>query len=121
MKKNLSSFRRQNFYEHFNLSRKNIYVAIEDKYDLENPVAIKNNQIYFPVELIQNYIDKYIFWDSTQNQLTITNWDEVIKIRPDNLTYYTNNEPVIMDTEIYKENGRVYIPQDFCQKIITLI
>lgn len=120
MKKNLSSFRRQNFYEHFNLSRKNIYVAIEDKYDLENPVAIKNNQIYFPVELIQNYIDKYIFWDSTQNQLTITNWDEVIKIRPDNLTYYTNNEPVIMDTEIYKENGKIYIPQDFLSENYNL-
>ncbi len=120
MKKNLSSFRRQNFYEHFNLSRKNIYVAIEDKYDLENPVTIKNNQIYFPVELIQNYIDKYIFWDSNQNQLTITNWDEVIKIRPDNLTYYTNNEPVIMDTEIYKENGRVYIPQDFLSENYNL-
>jgi len=88
-----------------------IGVVIEDEYiSLDNPVTFYNNEILVPVELIKNHIDKHIFWDKTENVLTITTQDKVIRMKSEDLTSYVNNKPVSLDMPVKMFSDVPYIP-----------
>lgn len=121
IKKKLPCFLHQDFYDYYEkASIQKVFAVIEDSYDFENLPIIQNNRIYIPVELIQNYIDKYIFWDNFQNKLIITTDDKVIKIHPDDLNFFVNNERMKLKSPIRKINLSAYIPADFLKSIYHL-
>ena len=115
--KMLPSFEYIELHDYKNIDNKNIIAAIEDKYELKNFPVIYNEQIYLPVELVHDYIDKYIFWDEKKDKLIITTESKVIRMQTDSLNYYINDHKTKLNLPVQKIDSKIYIPEDFIKSI----
>ena len=120
-KKYMPSFEKVNYRESVALAQDEIGVNMQlDYIPMKNSPVLKNEEIYLPIDFIKNYIDEYIYWDQEENKLTITNQNNVIRMKTDDLQYFVNNEPLELDLPIYNIEGVAYMPQAFLQDFYQL-
>lgn len=120
-KKYMPSFEKVNYRQSVALAQDEIGVNMQlDYIPMKNSPVLQNEEIYLPIDFIKNYIDKYIYWDEEENKLTITNQNNVIRMKTDDLQYFVNNEPLELDLPIYNIDGVAYMPQAFLQDFYQL-
>ena len=86
----------------------------------ENAPVSKNNVTYIPIDFVKLYIDPYIFWDETYNQVIVTTSDEVIRMPTEDLTYTINNEPFTLNFPIYNIEGTAYLPTNLLEELYNV-
>ena len=72
------------------------------------PIFI-HNRLYFSAEFLRQYVDRYIFWESGAGRLTITNYSEVMRFRPNETVYTVNWEPRELEEPILEIAGMAYL------------
>lgn len=99
-------------------SNNGIMIILEDTpIKSDNPAIQENEEIYLPVEFIKDYIDKYIFWESDSQKLTMTTENKVIKMKTDDLTAYVNNNILTLDLPIELKNNTAYMPKTLLKSL----
>lgn len=96
------------FHEDFNMSQINI--VMEDEF-IETPTApiMINNELYFPVDFIEEHISQYIFWDENLSILTITTETELMRMSVGEDVYYVNRRPRDVRYPIREQNGMAFM------------
>jgi spore germination protein YaaH len=90
----------------------NISVVIEDRIiDVNYSPKLEGDNIYLPIDLINEYIDPYYYWDANEKTLTYTTGNKVIRMKNEELTYFVNNEPLELDMPIMTFDTKMaYLP-----------
>ncbi|GKX30619.1 hypothetical protein SH1V18_30990 [Vallitalea longa] len=92
-----------------------ISVIVEDRnIETDYSPEFVDEVLYLPVNLINEYIDPYYYWDEKEVTLTYTTKNKVIRMKNDDLTYFVNNEPLQLDMPIKTfKTDMAYVPVDF--------
>lgn len=107
-------------FEEFQAGQTNVVMG-NNRISLENPVVIKEDNVYFPITFVQKYISKNIFWDEKEKILTITNPQEMIRLYPDKNTYEINYKKHKLKNPIFIKNGILYIPYELLEEKYNII
>ncbi|WP_250278591.1 glycosyl hydrolase family 18 protein [[Clostridium] colinum] len=117
----LPSFKHIDYRDSVSLSKDEIGINMQlDYISMKNPPLYQNDEIYLPIDFVKDYIDKYIYWDKKENQITITNEYNVIRMKTNELEYFVNNEPLKLNLPIYNIENVAYIPKSFLQDFYEL-
>lgn len=118
----LPNFETIDFYEyHEDIDKDKLSVIMHDERIISNISFVeKNNDIYFPIDFIKEFIDEYIYWDEVANKITITTLDRVIRMNTDDLTYYVNNNPTSLNLPVYNIDAIAYMPSSFLEEMYNL-
>lgn len=84
--------------------------------DMEKPIINSNDQFYVSYELAKTYIDEKIFYDVAEGLVTITNLEQIRRIKPYENTMTVNDETLALQTPFIIEEGILYIPQDYLEE-----
>jgi len=84
-------------------------LIIEDQILLNNSFVIENNHALISYNVIKEYLDPYIFWDTTENQVTITTYDKTVRLATESLTAMINTKPVDISFPV-KVISEPYVP-----------
>lgn len=106
-----------------NLSRdpNRIDVIVKDKIvPDELSIYIVDNEKYFSVDFLKEYIDDTVFPEADDNTLTITNENSVIRLSTDELTYYVNSEPLSLEMPIITKDEVMLIPCNLTASLYNL-
>ncbi|MCL2592020.1 MAG: glycosyl hydrolase family 18 protein [Defluviitaleaceae bacterium] len=115
---NAPNMETQDFFEVNNLNDGNIHIIFGDEIlELQNFPLLDNNNLYLPLDFIQEYSDLPIFWDEPLQILTITTPTRVMRMFPNDLNYYLNLRPEILDLPILIRNNMVYVPMDLLNEL----
>ncbi len=96
-------------FEEFQAGQTNVVIG-EKRISLENPVLIKEDQLYLPIDFINKHITNNIFWDAQEEVLTMTNPREMLRFKPNKSTYEVNYKKQKTEHKIILKNDIVYIP-----------
>lgn len=99
----------EDIFDEFKTGQTNVVIGA-NRISLENPVLIKEDELYLPIDFVSKHITKNIFWDGQEEVLTITNPREMIRFKPNKDTYEINYKEHKTDNEILLKNEVVYIP-----------
>lgn len=89
----------------------------EQVLDLENAPIIEGDVTYLPVDFVKMYFNDNFFWDENEKILTYTSLKDVIRLKTDELTYFVNDEPLVLNIAIREmKEGVPYMPQDLVMK-----
>jgi len=103
---------RADYFGFHNLSANQAAFMIGDEFvKLSHPPIIRDGEVYLPVSFVEQYIDRWIFWDEVTRRLTITDENFVIQMDAGENTYYVNGRPETIEQPIYYNNGTAFIPQ----------
>ena len=117
----LPNFTKIDYRESVDLAQDEIGVNMQlDYIPMTNPPILQEGEIYLPIDFVKEYIDQYIYWDKEENKLTITNENNVIRMKTDELEYFVNNEPLELDLPIYNIDEVAYMPKLFLQDFYGL-
>nr|WP_244969353.1 glycosyl hydrolase family 18 protein [Tissierella praeacuta] len=72
--------------------------------------------LYFSLPVINNFIDKDIFYDDSEDVLIITNKEKVLRYKLDNNIATVNSKEFLTTNTIKKINEKIYIPIDVILK-----
>lgn len=73
----------------------------------------ENGTVYFPLSYIQDTLDDGLLIDDKTKSIILTTSSKVYQIPVDSLTYYANEESLVIDYPIYKKIGSIpYISID---------
>ncbi len=86
----------------------------------ELSVYIVDNEKYFSVDFLKEYIDDTVFPEADDNTLTITNENSVIRLSTDELTYYVNSEPLSLEMPIITKDEVMLIPCNLTASLYNL-
>lgn len=94
------------------ISQDYMYVIYEGEIlDLDTEPIIKEDHIYLPLQFVIDKLNDNFYWDETEHVLTYTSYNEVIRMKTDELTYYVNNEPLTLQLPITTfGEGEPYMP-----------
>ncbi|HEX3030346.1 MAG TPA: glycosyl hydrolase family 18 protein [Clostridia bacterium] len=81
--------------------------------NLRHPVQMVNNEILLPLDIVKEYFDPYIFWDSKLQKLSVTTKNKVIRMKTDSLNALVNNKPVTLNIPVSISRNTVYVPIQF--------
>lgn len=118
----LPSFKVVDYREYLELEE-NILTNVENNLisSKNSPIYQEDNkEVFIPVDIVANYIDEYIFWDETENKLTITTENNVIRMQTEELLYFVNNEPLSLNIPVYNIESVAYIPSEFLKDFYNL-
>ncbi len=78
----------------------------------ETPFIIENNHVLLSYNIIKEYLDPYIFWDSAENKITITTFDKTVRLATESLTAMINTKPteISFPAKILAAQQQPYIP-----------
>lgn len=86
-------------------------LVIENTVLLEGtPFIIENDQVLLSYNIIKEYLDSYIFWDATENKITITTFDKTVRLATESLTAMINTKPVEISFPAKTLTTQPYIP-----------
>ncbi len=110
-----------NVHEFFNRDQNSIMLVVEDEIisGYSNP-AVKEGEIYLPVDFVKDYMDKYIFWDEASKKLTITTEYKVMQMKTEELTYYVNMKPMELNLPVYEINETAYMPEGLLTELYNV-
>lgn len=103
------------YFNEFKMGQLNM-VYEDTRIDMEKPIIEENGKLYISYEFAHNYIDDKIFYDQTEEILTITNLEEIRRFYPDDTQMYVNGEiqplidPMILNNEI------LYLPESYLEE-----
>ena len=86
----------------------------------ELSIYIVDNEKYFSVDFLKEYIDDTVFPEADDNTLTITNENSVIRLSTDELTYYVNSEPLSLEMPIITKDEVMLIPCNLTASLYNL-
>lgn len=118
----LPSFKVVNYREGLNIDQ-GVLTNVNNKLIISQNTSIykeDNSEIFIPIDIVSEYIDKYIFWDEQENKLTITTENNVIRMHTEELLYFVNNEPLSLNIPVYNIDGVAYIPREFLTDFYNL-
>lgn len=121
--KRLPSFKTvvsDHIFDEFQTGQTNVVVG-EKRVNLENPVFMKEDQLYLPIDFVAKYITNNIFWDEQEEVLTITNPREMIRFKPNKGTCEINYEEHKIENEVLLKNNVVYIPYELLEEKYNVI
>ncbi len=110
----------EDVFDEFHTGQTNMVIG-EKRISLVNPVLIKGEQLYLPIDFVDKHITNNVFWDEQEKVLTITNPKEMTRYKPDQNTYEINYEKHKTDKKILLNNNVVYIPYDLLQEKYNII
>ena len=84
--------------------------------DMEKPIINHNDQLYVSYEFARTYIDEKIFYDAQEEIVTITNLEEIRRVKPDESTMMVNEQVVELQTPFIVEEDVLYIPEDYLEE-----
>ncbi|MDR0958608.1 MAG: hypothetical protein LBM16_05295 [Clostridiales bacterium] len=121
----MPNFTHESFYTYYDYSPNVIYSVVGGEYADESVHPIlREDELYMPVSFVKRYIDEYIFWDKTDNRLSVTTENKLIQMRTDELNYFINNEPFLLSLPVYSLDGEAFLPasliEEFYGVTITL-
>lgn len=95
-----------------NYQKGRISVIVEDENIKTNySPEFVDEVLYLPVDLLNEFIDPYYYWDEKEVTLTYTTENKVIRMKNDDLTYFVNNEPLQLDMPIKTfDTDMAYVP-----------
>ena len=76
----------------------------------EKPFIIDNEQILLSYNIIKEYFDPYIFWDAAENKITITTYNNIVRLATESLTAMINTKPVEISFPVKYVTTQPYIP-----------
>lgn len=76
----------------------------------DTPFIIENNQVLLSYNIIKEHLDPYIFWDATENKITITTFDKTVRLATESLTAMINTKPVEISFPVKTVITQPYIP-----------
>ena len=121
VKKFLPSFDKINYRDSVYLAKEEIGINMQFDYiSMKNVPIYKDDEIYLPIDFVKKYIDNYIYWDKDENKLTITNENNVIRMKTDEMQYFVNNKPLELDLPIYNIEGVAYMSKLFLEDFYDL-
>ena len=88
----------------------------DTRIDIEKPIINQDGQLYVSYELARTYIDEKIFYDVAEGIVTITNLEELRRIRPNENTMVVNEQVVELATPFILEQDSLYIPKDYLEE-----
>lgn len=102
--------------KYFQLKDNEVALTVHDT-RLEDTGFIEDGQIYIPYEVVQKYINKRFYFDSSENILSYATAYEVIRSEVGSDTYQVNKSKAKEDYTIVKSQGeKAYIALDFVKK-----
>lgn len=102
--------------KYFQLKDNEVALMVHDT-RLEDTGFIEDGQIYIPYEVVQKYINKRFYFDSSENILSYATAYEVIRSEVGSDTYQVNKSKAKEDYTIVKSQGeKAYIALDFVKK-----
>ncbi|WP_333657591.1 glycosyl hydrolase family 18 protein [Tissierella praeacuta] len=94
-----------------------LYLIVEEQeVDNEDAVLFYEDILYFSLPVINNFIDKDIFYDDSEDVLIITNKEKVLRYKLDNNIATVNSKEFLTTNTIKKINEKIYIPIDVILK-----
>lgn len=84
--------------------------------DMEKPIINHNDQLYVSYEFARTYVDEKIFYDALEEIVTITNLEEIRRIKPNESTMMVNDQVVELETPFILEGDNLYIPKDYLEE-----
>ncbi len=72
-----------------------------------------DGRVLLPLDIVKDYIDPQINWDSKLHKLTITTSDRVVRMKTDSLEAFVNNKPVTLNIPVSEAGGSVLVPIEF--------
>ncbi len=117
----MPSFKRIDYKESIGIDKNTIGVNYQfNNVKLDNYPIVKENEIYLPIDLVKDYIDKYIYWDENEDTITITNEEKVIRMKTEQLEYYINDEPIELNFPVYNIDKVAYLPKSFLEELYSI-
>ena len=117
----LPSFKKIDYRESVNLETDEIGVNFQFDYiPMKNSPKYFSGETYLPIDFVKQYIDEYIYWDTEENAVTITNEKNVIRMKTEEIEYFVNNEPLNLSIPLYNVEGVAYIPLLLLEQIYQL-
>ncbi len=96
-------------FDEFQSGQTNLVIGGE-RISLDHPVMIKDERLYLPIDFVNKYISPNVFWDEDEEILTITNPQQLIRLRPNKKTYEINYKKHKLEYHLEIKNDWVYIP-----------
>lgn len=94
-----------------------LYLIVEEQeVDNEDAVLFYEDILYFSLPVINNFIDKDIFYDDSEDVLIITNKEKVLRYKLDNNIATVNSKEFLTTNTIKEINEKIYIPIDVILK-----
>jgi spore germination protein YaaH len=81
---------------------------------------IMDGRILLPLDIVRDYIDPEINWDSKLHKLTITTADRVVRMKTDSLEAFVNNKPVTLNIPVSEADGSVLVPIEFLSELYNI-
>jgi len=117
----LSSRRESIFTLYPELSRTQVNLVLNGEVIIAptQPI-IQDDNIFLPVDFINEHISLYTFWDGEENVI-ITTETQVRRYRIGQLEYTNNGEPRLLSEPFIERNGIMFVPQNFAQSEYNVI
>lgn len=84
-------------------------VVFGDNITPDNKPFVENTGIYLPKDIIEKFLDEYIYYDKVATKVIITTKNEVYKLKIGENKMTKNFEEVSIDNPAKIENGQAYI------------
>lgn len=101
------------FYTDVNVAKANKQeanlVVFGDNITPENKPFVEGNGIYLPIDIVEKFLDEYIFYDKIATKVIITTEKEVYKLKLNENKMTRNFEDVSIENPAKNENGQAYI------------
>ncbi len=103
----------------------NLVIDDELRTDLVvEPLYVKDT-VYIPFNIVNEYIDEYLYWDETMNKIIYTKLnedynDETIVFNENENSYYKNSEEITFNTPIIFENNYPFISEDILNELYDI-
>ena len=81
-------------------------IVIEDG----EPVFLEDNEIYFNIDVVKQYIDPDIFYDEAEEMVIVTDKSRVRRYKVNDNVASVNSKDFLVDNPVIFVGGKVYIP-----------
>ena len=107
-------------FEEFQSGQTNVIIG-EKRINLENPVLMKEGQLYLPIDFVNKHISNNVFWDEEEEIFTLTNEKEMIRFKPDKYSSEVNYKKQKIEDKVILKNNILYIPFTLIEEKYNII
>lgn len=84
--------------------------------DIERPVIEQDGLLYVSYPFAREYIDEKIYYDYNEETITITNLEELRRIKPNDNKMVVNKQDKELVTPFLTYQNELYIPEDYLEE-----
>lgn len=95
-------------------------VVFGDNITPENKPFVEGTGIYLPLDIIEKFLDEYIYYDKIATKVIITTKNEVYKLKVNENKMTKNFEDVEIENPAKNENGQAYIDVNLFKDIYNV-